>query len=256
MSRFIDKLKATCGAEPQSMGFSIRQPAHEKPRMQLVASLASVDFDHLPDVSRADAGIVRISSPAEVKALEKLGKTMENIPWGAWLKGTGSESIAKAVKSGCDFVVFSPADTPLAVFKDNKPGRILEVDPSLSEGLLRTVNDLPVDAVLIVSEAEGFLTWRHLMLFQRLAGLMRKPVLVSVPSKVTADELQTLWGVGVSGVVIALEDEKAGDRLTALRKEVEKLPSPSNRERMKRIALLPRISAETAEPVEEEAEEE
>ena len=237
------------------MGFSPRQTANEKPRMQLVASLASVDFDHLPDVSRADAGMVRVSSPAEAKALEKLGKTMENIPWGAWLKDKGSEGIAKAVKSGCDFVVFSPADTPLTVFKDNKPGRIMEVDPSLSEGLLRTVNDLPVDAVLIVSEAEGFLTWRHLMLFRRLAGLVGKPVLVSVPSKVTADELQTLWEVGVSGVVIALEDEKAGDRLTALRKGIEGLGSPSIRKRIKRMALLPRISAETAEPVEEEEEE-
>jgi len=237
------------------MGFSPRQTANEKPRMQLVASLASVDFDRLPDLSAADAGIVRVSSPAEVKTLEKLGKTMENIPWGAWLKDTGSEGIAKAVKSGCDFVVFSPANTPLSVFKNDKPGRIMEVAPSLSEELLRTVNDLPVDAVLIVSETEGFLTWRHLMLFRRLAGLVGKPVLVSAPSKVTADELQTLWEMGVSGVVITLEDEKAGDRLTALRKEVEKMPSPSNRKRMKRMALLPRISAETAEPVEEEEEE-
>ena len=81
-------------------------------------------------------------------------------------------------------------------------GKILEVETALSEGLLAAVNKLPVDAVLIGGEPESFLTWNHLMHFQRCANLLTKPMLASIPSNVTASELQALWGAGVDGVVV------------------------------------------------------
>ena len=98
-------------------------------------------------------------------------------------------------------MVFPAANTPLTLLQNDEIGKILEIESSLSEGLLRAANELPIDAVLITTEQEGeyFLTWHHLMLFQRFANLLTKPLFVSIPSSVTANELQALWETGVDG---------------------------------------------------------
>jgi len=48
------------------------------------------------------------------------------------------------------------------------------VEAALDDGLLRAVNELPVEAVLIASEQKKgyFLSWQHLMLFRHFAGLL------------------------------------------------------------------------------------
>jgi len=144
------------------------------------------------------------------------------------------------MKIGFDFVVFPPASTPMAALKDEKVGKILEVGTSLNEGLLRAVDELPVDAVLVGDKQEGkyFLTWQHLMFFQRCADLLTKPLLVSIPSSVSAKELQALWEAGVNGVVVEAGVEQPVERLKELRQVIDKLIFPSQRKRRKAEALL------------------
>ncbi len=161
------------------------------------------------------------------------------------------------VKVSCDFVVFSAANTPLTISQSGEVGKILEIESSLSDGLVRAVNELPIDAVLIASEqAEDYcLTWHHLMLFQRFADLLTKPFLVSIPLIVTAGELQALWEVGVDGVVVEVGGGQPAEGLKELRQLIDKLVFPSPRKHVKAQALLPYVGQETgtvAEEIEEE----
>ena len=144
-----------------------------------------------------------------------MSQAVPDIPWGGWLKNIDQGGIKQMAKAGCDFVVFPAANTSLALLQNDEIGKILEVESSLNEGLLRAVNELPIDAVLIAGEQEGeyFLTWHHLMLFQRFADLLTKPLLVSIPPNVTANELQVLWGVGVDGAVIEVGAGQPADKL-------------------------------------------
>ena len=60
MSRFIDKLNRVSESTPQPMGFRADQPASEKPRILLIASLTQANIDGLADrVTGADAGLLR-----------------------------------------------------------------------------------------------------------------------------------------------------------------------------------------------------
>jgi len=110
--------------------------------------------------------------------------------------------------------------------------------------------------VLIAGEQkEGcFLTWHHLMLFRRFASLLTKPLLVSIPSNVTADELQTLWDGGVDGVVVEVGAGQPAGGLKELRRVIDKLVLPSSRKQGKPGALLPYISREKEVIAEEEEE--
>jgi len=255
MSKFRDELRRVSQVGPQPMGFRAAPAATQKPRILLVATLAEGDTDHLAErVAGADAGLLQITNLSSgTKTVQKICKTMSGIPWGCWLKEGGREGIKPIVEAGCDFVVFPVASSSLAILQDDEMGKILEVEPGLEPGLLKTIDDLPVDAVLTRGEKEKdyFLTWHHLMLFRRCADMLTKPLLASVPSDVAANELQALWEAGVVGVVVETQPQ---GRISELRQIIDKLTFPSPRKRRKIEPLLPRI-AEEKEAVPEEEEE-
>jgi len=253
MSKFIDELKLVSQDSSQPMGFRAA-PAAKKPGMLLVAMLAEANVEHLADyVSGADAGLVPIPKLSSgVKTIHKISQTMSSIPWGGWLKDIGGEEIKPLVEAGCDFVVF-PSETPMATLRDTEVGKILEIDISLNEGLLKTIDDLPIDGML-ASDEQGknySLTWRHLMLFRRCAHLLTKPLLVSVPSSVNSSELQALWAAGVIGVVVETPPQ---GKIAELRQIIDKVTFPSSSRRRKAEPLLPYTSG-GGETVAEEEEE-
>ena len=257
MSQFIDKLNQVSRVMPQTMGFRTAQPAPEKPKILLIASLAGDSADGLADyVVGADAGLLRIPKLSSgAKAIKEISQAAPDIPWGGWLRDINKAGIKQMAKADCDFLVFPAANTPLALLQnDEEVGKILEVEASLNEGLLRTVNELPIDAVLIAGSQEGehFLTWHHLMLFQHFADLLTKPLLASTPPDVTANELQALWKAGVDGVVIEVAVGQPVDRLKELRQAIDKLAFPSQRKQGKTKALLPRIDSEMSTVAEDE----
>ncbi len=256
MSKFIEKLNRLSQEAPRSIGFRATQPASPaRPKMQLVVSMAEGSVEPLADyIVGADAGLLRISTNSTAKTLQKISKTMPDIPWGGWLQGDGSEAIKQVTQAGYDFVVFSATNTPLAILQDDALGKIVEVEASLGEGLLRAVNKLPVDAVLVAGEPpEGqSLTWQHLMLVRRLADLLIKPMLVTIPSKVTAAELQALWNAGVNGVVVEITAEQPQNRVKELSQIIDQLILPSPR----REKIEPRVLPVFQEPSHEAAEEE
>jgi hypothetical protein len=252
MSKFINELKLVAQLGPPPMGFRAAPPA-PKPRMLLVATLAEANIEGIADyMAGADAGLVpipKLSSAA--KTIHKVSQAMPTIPWGGWLKDVSGEGV-KLAEAGCDFIIFPP-ETALLTLQDSEIGKILEVGTSLNEGLVKTIDDLPVDAVLASGEPEkeNLLTWRHLMLFQRCAELVTKPLLASVPPSVGSSELQALWTAGVVGVVVETPPQ---GRIAELRQIIDKLVFPLPSKRKKVEPLIPRIAAETETASEEEEE--
>ncbi len=260
MSTFIDKLKRLSHEAPRSMGFRVTQPVSPaKPKMQLVISVTEASIKPLADyIEGADAGLLRISSNSTAKTLQKVSQTMPDIPWGGWLQDNGLEAIKQVNQAGYDFVVFSATNTPLAILQDDAVGKIVEVEASLGDGLLRAVNKLPVDAVLVAGDpAKGqSLTWQHLMLFRRLADLLTKPLLVTIPPKVTSAELQALWDAGVNGVVVEITAEIPKDTVKELRRLIDQLTLPSPHREKIEPRLSPVVQEPNLETDEEEEEEE
>ena len=258
MSKFVDRLNRLSRGETQAIGFTARQAASPQPKIQLIARLAAESAESLTGhIAGADAVLLSISKLATgAETLQKLSQSLPDIILGVWLKGSNNGDMKQLTKSGCDFVVFSAADTPLTTMKNDKEtGKILEVDASTSEGLLRTANELPVDAVIIAGEEKGIqvLTWQHLMLFKRFADLLTKPLMVPVPSQVTAGELEALWEAGVTAVVIEIEAKQSENRLVKLRQEIDKIEFSSRRSK-RADALVPRTSQPSGRRAAEEDE--
>ena len=258
MSQLIDRLNQIAEAVPQPIGFRPSQSASAKPKVLLIASLIqATSINNLTDyITGADTVLLPITKlSGGTKTVQKIARSMPDIPWGGWLKTIDRRRIDSMVKAGCDFIVF-PTSTALAVPHNNdKVDKILQVEASLSEGLLKAINELPISAVLIASKsgAEQSLTWRHLMLFRHFTSILTKPLLASIPINVTAKELQAIWETGVGGVVVEVGGRQSVGRLEELRRAVDKLTFPPHR-REKAKALLPRIGEETVVITETEEE--
>jgi hypothetical protein len=260
MSKFIDKLKETSQAVVQPMGFGRRRPASPRPRILLVASLGEANVSKLAElVAGADAALLDISDlENDTKTLQGCAAAVPDIPWGGWLRGSQWRKSQTFKALGPDFVVFPAESTPLEVLEDTAAGKIVEVKATLSEGLLRTIDELPVDGVLAFLEGRDspFLTWQELMLFERLGGLVAKPLLVPVPLKVTAGELKMLWEAGVDGVILTLGPGQPRGGLRQLRQAVDRLAFPLKKRRERVKALLPQVGGAAGTEEEDIGEEE
>jgi len=256
MSRLIDKITRIRQNEPQPIGFAaLSRAASEKPRMQVIACVKAENLDKVSEgLNLADAALIEIARADDIAALEKACDTEKNIPIGGWLKASSSETLRKAADIACDFVVF-PGSIPVALTQKEKMGRILEVNTSLNERMLRAAGDLPIDAVLVFDKVEDSpLTVNRLMVFQYLINSITKPILVSIPIKLTESELQALWDVGISGLAVDLVDERSTKSLVELRKALDNLAPPAFRKKFKAGATVPRMQPEQAKPPEEEGD--
>ncbi len=221
------------------------------PKMLLVASLDEADLTGAADrAAGADAGLIPLDlSPAGAARLTDTVKAMPGIPWGGWLGGVSAKEAKKVNKLDGDFIVF-PAEGAAVVPGKDEVGCVLAVEGSLGEDLAHTIDDLPVDAVLITlgGKPSTSITWQRLMMVRRFADAIDKPLLASAPAGISAAEVQMLYEVGVSGLVV-----KAGAAgLTGLRGIVDKLVSPARNKRRRGKALLPHVSADSDEDYEEE----
>ncbi|MFC1906477.1 hypothetical protein ACFLW8_00105 [Chloroflexota bacterium] len=257
MSKLIDKLTPASPSIRQPMGFGKSMAAAAKPKMALIASLSQAKAAKLADhVAGADAGLWHISSFSEIDSLHQASQAMPDFIWGWWVTGVSRDDMAKILKLGDDFVVF-PTDTPVISSPDDKVGRILQVETSMSDGLLRAVNALPVDAVLATAEADEapVFTWQRLVSLSRISGLLHKPVLVTIPPNLAADELQSLWDAGVDGVVVEVEGGKPSGKIKELRQIIDGLVYSKTRQRSQTEPLLPHIKPDTSQVSEDEEEE-
>ncbi len=257
MSRLIEKIKKQSEAPQIQMGFRRTLPASTPPSILLIARV-NIDEAGTPlkNIDGADAVLLDAANfELTAKALPKIVKPLGETPWGIFLE----ESIdtAEALDStGYDFTVLSPASPIAAAPKNEKTGKILQVESSMDDGLLRALNDLPVDAVLVTDTfGEGnTLGYHHLMILRYLAMLVRKPLIVPAPPSISNDELKALWDAGVEAVLVPVDLSK-DENLKALHEAAAKLPPRTAHKDKKIDVFLPHPGEKKEAPPPEEEEE-
>jgi hypothetical protein len=258
MSQLIEKFEKASSGTARPLGFRAARPAAPAPKLLLIAGLKGAVPARPGDlVAGADAVLVHPAEAPAEKALRKMAESLGSLPWGLHLEDTGNGLIEKAAEIGADFVVFSTAGRVATVPQDKKLGKVLEADSDMDDGLLRAANDLPVDAVLLAGGPEsGPLLWHQLMIFQHLANLFSKALIVPVQADLSADEIKALWEAGVDGILVEAEKPEG---FKELRQAIDALPPRTGRKGRRTQVVLPRAAAaesRPSQPPDEEEEEE
>ncbi len=245
MSKFIERLQQVSRSQPQSMGFKTAKAEQSRPKIQLVVDVTGIKGK--PPIKELIA--------ADALLLPAPGAGTDKTIWGTRLsKGTLGE-VEQSIKTGADFVIL-PVDGDVLP-PEIKIGKILQVEACIADIMLRTISELPVDAVLLTEDKETKtgLTWKRLMLIQRFSSLVNKPLLIAVFPDVTDNELQLIWEAGVKGVIVSVEAEQVETVTQKLRQTIDKLSFPSRRKHEKTVAILPRLQSQPEEPEEDEEDE-
>jgi hypothetical protein len=212
--------------------------------MMLIAVLSAGDAPAVA-AAKENADAVLLSEAEITKFSEKLEKlvaSLGKLPWGISLGEASDPDYIGALKSaGCDFLVCDAEKAPLMLLREREMGRIVKVEPSLPDGLIRATAQLPIDVVLIGGEPS--LSVQRLMVFQHLANLVHKPLVARAPIGMSSEDLKELWGTGLAGVVVKVAGE-AREGLLGLRQAIESLPLSRRRRGEKAEAMLPYLGEE------------
>lgn len=261
MSKLLQKLERISEGRAQPLGFGAAVARGKSLPMVIVASVPVGDARLAAIAAKAGADAVLMTIEHEEKmdeALAKLSSAKTDIPWGVSLNAVTKEEVEQLIGMDCDFVIFAPDKTPAAVLGAEKIGKVLQIDPSLSDSLAKAINRLSIDAVLLgpVSEDESPLTVHQLMVYERLAAGAGKHLLAAIPPGLPTDDIESLWGLGVRGVVVDLRVKDPEQRLSQVKEAIQKLPTTRKKPGEKISASLP-LSRElsVATPPEEEDEE-
>jgi hypothetical protein len=250
MSRFADKLKSALQVAPPSMGFFSTARISSKPKMLLMAWANMEDFEKTQELREgADAVVVVSAKVPPARTLKATAKALGEIPFGIWFEGD-AQNLKTLDGAGVDFVVFSPDKMPLASIEIDKPGRVAGIPFDLEDSLIRTLSELPVDAVIINSPGTAPLTLQDLMRFRRLGDWINKPLLAVVPAPITGDEIKALWDAGIDALVVSLSGENQA-AFKELRATLDGLTLKTKRKWMRASAIVPVVKQEEAGQSEE-----
>jgi len=197
----------------------------------------------------ADAGLI-VSKGTGAKTVKQVVEAAGNVPLGVTVKGMREKEIDELVSLGCDFVVFDIGEG-VAILGRKEVGKLLMIEPSLDQGLVRAINSFEVDGVLI-GGGDSVISVERLLVSRRFVELLEKPVIMMLPSFVTKEELVNLWQGGVDGVVSA--STQSTEALAELKKMLGDLPKRVRNRRTTAAVVLPRYGGDIGGEEDEQEE--
>ena len=212
MSRLVEKLNRVGEIGYRRLGFGAAIQRQSTPVMLLVGALSLEELQKNPSLSEASVDAFLISlGKAGKGSLSGAKDALAPLLWGLRVgPDSSTQTLAQVKETGGDFMVFDADGTPSEVLQDEDIGKILTIGLDLDEGAARGIEDLPIDAVMLVPQDDLLpLTVRRLIDLQATRSLLAKSFLVTVPAVLGAKELISLRDLGVDGLIIDLEKTEA-----------------------------------------------
>ena len=253
MSKLIERLEKVGTVAQAAMGFGASRAVEKSPSMLLLALSGTKS---IASKSQLEVDSYIMSAGKITKAELKAAKGMAgDALWGLWPQTITNDSLNALKAEGGDFFIFSTIETPAEVLAVEELGRLITIPADFPEELGHSLEELPVDAVILAGLEEASpLSVRDLMQVRSVRDLISKPLLLLRSHTLNQGELVVLQDVGIQGIVLDLRTMKVEDA-AKIRKDIEELP-PRKIRRDQASALLPRVSSLAASSQREEEEEE
>ncbi len=252
MSEFVKKLERISRGKSQPMGFRPTVEA-KTPPMMLVCQLeqAEVEAINLALSAGVDALLFAFKSlKGEIDALAQISSSIGQVPWGVRFEDINMDEVNKLATIGCDYLLFK-TEVPARILQEEKMGKVVELETSLDDSLLRSLGQLAIDAIFFNKGEEFPLTIRKLLDYQRVIGLVGKPALAFLPPNLPAGELENLWEAGIRGLITNLSKDSPREELLKIKEAIQRSLPTKRAPKTKIEAVLPAMELPTEEPEEE-----
>ena len=238
MSKFLDSLEQIATNAPAPLGFGVRRE-QRPPGMALIVQISSDHAAGCDGVSALAPQAVLLAGVNNLSTIKKLESGLSSVPWGISGGSLTEDGVSGYKEAGCDVLAFGLKDTPVSVINSDELARVLCLDSSADERQLRSINPLPVDAVLIdVGGQKGSWMLEDLTNITVISSRINKYILVSISEVPGAKDLEVLRDAGVHGLVLDVGAVSA-DSLSQLKADLQNMPRPQPGRKSKNAAVLP-----------------
>lgn len=257
MSKLIERLEKVDAASTPPLGFGASRPQGKPASMVLIAQpphFAALQADFCIETPETIAVAIAEGDLKAVKA------TAGDTAWGIWpIEPAASESpveraprepLDELKEQGADFLVVG-LDFQAEVLAEEGLGRVLLLPSPVPEELARSLEELPVDAVLVECGDSFEINLSDLVRVHSVRELTSKPLLVHVSCPLGKTEVTLLQDAGVQGLVVAFSNITA-EEAAQIREAIDNLP-PRKTKRDQPAPVVPRLaSREASHPHEED----
>jgi len=237
MSKFIDKLDKVSKPVSTPLGFHSSKSETGNSSLLLIAGIFSADIKKVKPLNGipVDAVLV-LNKNIGLNKTKQFAKILKDIPLGIIISQSGEINHANSETAGLDFIAFDKYVSMTNIGKA-LASKLLILDNSFNLDLIRAVNELDIDGVIIDNSQTELLTVDHLLICQRTHELLHKPLLMVLRPCVTGAELFRLREAGITGVISS--KMWSIESLIELRKEIDNLPERQALRGSKVDAILP-----------------
>ena len=194
--------------------------------------------------SGADALVLPLSA---LESSQSKSAPPEGAVWGIAFDTADGNLVEIAKEKGSDFVIFNLDGVLVDYLSEGDVARVLQIHANLEESLMRGLEDLPVDVILLKRpEPQGPLSLTHLLAISNVRSAMSRYMLLEWDAGLTSHELEQLNDMGIDGIVANL-GKMSPSAIGELKENIDKLPPRKARNEQKLGPTLPRAQ-EPASP--------
>ena len=259
MSKLLDRLERVNRGPTASLGFGAAARAQKVRPMAIIGALsdpgkAVEGASNLAKIG-ADGALIDGLAPEEIK--KQLAQALDGVPWGVRVPGLDSERMSHYKEQGCDFLAFEAGKASLEALGEADTAYILSIQPDTDDRLLRAIEGLPVDVVLLpFKSVDPPLTLEHLLTISSVRRAFSKYLLLELAGTPTSKEMEALRDVGVNGLLVDTTAISA-EKLEGLHEELLALPRRKRDRGDRTTAILPgTLYQQSGTPSRREEEEE
>tara|TARA_Y100000590_G_scaffold122801_2_gene140655 strand:- start:2511 stop:3299 length:789 start_codon:yes stop_codon:yes gene_type:complete len=224
MGKLLDRLEEVTKGPVRVLGFGPRQDSQQISSMVLVSWASAVTKQGFSKIaSLSDAIIVNEKGLTKAKSTAK-SKKSEDYVLGIAFETDSGDQIDFVKEKGADFFVVNLDQTRVNSMGNGDVSRALVISPDLDESLMRGLEDLPIDVLILrCPNSEGPLSLTDLLKISNVRLAMSRYMLVEWNAPLGTRELEQLRDLGVDGILADFEKTGVGT-IEKLRESIDSLP--------------------------------
>jgi hypothetical protein len=245
MGDLLDKFERASKGTVQPLGFGGASKREKVAPMLLLGAIDAGDDAQakLAVDAGLDAVIVAGRGVAKKADVDRSIKSSKGLTVGVWV-----DEAAASNPAGSDFQVFSSVATPIGSLGGENRTNVMHVVPELEDGLLKTIEHLPVDVFLVSLADADKLTISQLMRLARVRGVTSRWLLAHLATLPTQAELEQLREAGIAGIVVDLAKQDAKGLKECMAALLELPHEIPERNKHRNVAMLPTTGLRAAAP--------
>ena len=240
MSKFIERLMKVGEQSPSPIGFGLPSGQRDvTTEIVLVARVVPGAVIKSPKLADSHADAYSLGADlSDEKGIEAAAEALRDQVWG--LRPSEKLSLASGqelAKKGCDFVVLESWDAEASLLNEEDLGVLgtVRVTTTEKKGRNHGVPAMDEEEVHALSQLTHGLLFspalRDLPLsvetavdIQRILSVVDKPLIVEAPEGIGSGDIELLRNMGISGLIVDLNDQKDLDKIATIKEAIATLP--------------------------------